>query len=57
MIKLTELQNYKIGESLDKSRSVLSQIKQKPRTGKDLERMRTLEAAVQNLEMFLVATN
>ena len=53
-LKLSELQNYKIQEALQKANRVLQEIKSKPLKGKELEAMKTLERAVSELELFAI---
>jgi len=50
-MKYTDLQKHKISEALSEASSVLSEIKRKTLKGKDLEHMKILESAVQNLEV------
>jgi len=56
-MKLTELQMHEINEALQKSNSVLNQIKQKVLKGKSLRAMKVLEASVQHMELFRAMVN
>lgn len=51
-MKLTELQRHEIDEALIKSSSVLCNVKRRVLKGKNLEAMKLLESAVQNMEIF-----
>lgn len=55
-MKINALQAHKIATALNNATSVLHEIKAKPLKGKSLEQMKTLEAAVQNLEWFHLET-
>lgn len=55
-MKLTPLQRHLIETSYNGASQVLQQIKQKPLKGKDLSDMKTLEAAVQHLEVVLIVS-
>jgi hypothetical protein len=52
VMKLTELQRHEIDEALIKSSSVLCNVKRRVLKGKNLEAMKLLESAVQNMEIF-----
>jgi len=53
-MKLDPLQRNKIQEAHRHASGVLQEVKQKRLRGQDLEDMKTLETAVQNLELFLL---
>jgi len=54
-MKLTTAQKIHLQLALEKASFVLRELKAKPLKGKDLERMKTLESAVQALEVVSVS--
>jgi hypothetical protein len=56
-IKINEVQQHRIKVALSESSAVLREIKSKPLKGQPLACMKTLEAAVQGLELFDIMGN
>lgn len=54
-LKLTDIQKFQVDSAYRKAEEVLAQIKQKTLKGKALEDMKTLEGAVQHLEIFCLS--
>jgi hypothetical protein len=55
-VKLTDIQKDKVRRAYNEASAVLSEIKRKNLSGKELDAMRVLEQAVQNLEAFQIIT-
>jgi hypothetical protein len=53
-MKLTELQLDRLRRSYQEASQVLREVKQKPLKGQALQDMKTLEGAVQSLEVLLL---
>lgn len=53
-MSITELQKHQIRTALQNSSEVLNAIKRRKLTAKGLSSMKTLESAVQHLELFIV---
>lgn len=55
MKKLSDIQMFRLDEAHRHASAVLIDLRSRPLKGADLERMKALEAAVQNLEALRIA--